>query len=347
MSERKSGGGESVPSAPTNTAFTDERRVMVRRRPAGAVLAGGFPWLVLLAWVWLMELMDVHWQFANGRINIGLQLAALLFGLAYGLRRGIRNIPWVSWPPQGTLLHWRARVSLDDLAHGWWQFAGLQSFITVLSGFVAVLVMLGLRQPQAVAGVVYGADLLWSVFLAMLLGDIAGMAQFQPRDTAITARGIHTAPISFVRWDELSHALVEPEERVIRIYTRRRSWLPRNVLTFPSTEQTNAAAALIAPNLPCLTRAQLSRADRWRWNAFAAGLLLVHTALSLLLLALLLLPDSFLLLIESLRIPVLNVATALVQLPEVIFFMALLSGLLLDSFVERLRGITMKKIVSE
>ncbi len=345
MSEGMAGEQEraDAPAGPL-IAPVDERIARMRPRPGTAILERGLFWLILLAASLVLQRAGVRWEVADGRLRVAMELALLALGFAGGLLLGAADdFPWLRWPPQGTLQHRRTRFTAAALAHGWWQYLWVLPFATLSAVLVVVLVVMGWLRPNEMAGTLYASDLVWSVLVAAAAGAVLGRRLLRPGAEAITERGMHTSPVSFVAWGQLSHALVDAEEGIIRLYTRRRPWMPRDILVYASAEDAVRVAELLAPHLTCLTRDREPKGNRVRWAVFLALLLAGVAALTAGLFALVFAPSAVFALAAAARVAP-TIVEIMELIPPLIFPLVLLIGVVIDMSLEELRGITTKRI---
>lgn len=333
-------------------APADEQIARRRHESSWCVLRRSIPVVLCLGGILYLQHRPVYWHVANGRIRGCLALAALAAGLVLGVAVGIRrSFPWVGWPPEGTLHERCVRLTLSDLAHGWWQFVWLAPLVGVGTTMASAVAALTVLRPQDLAGRLYAVDLVWYGFAAGFIGFLAGRMA-RPNAEAITGRGIHTSPDAFVPWSALSHALVDHEDRVIRLYTWRRPWIPRSVLTFQSEAEMDRVLRVLQAHVASLPLREEAVADRLRWAGFLAVWLVAVGAITAATVALLLMPSVLLIparwtgstLVWQIAF---FVAELLGQEPEAVLLLAAAAGWMLHGQLDRLRGVTWKKIVWE
>lgn len=330
----------------------DETVARVSPRSLSEFVVMWLPLIAALVAVWYAQKFGLRWAALDGVRRTVVELVALVGGFGTGLWWGAREeFPWASWPPEGVLLRRKTRLSLPEVAHAWWQLLWLVPFAAFSAFLVIVYVLLAVARPQDVAGPLYVSDLLWNAVLAGGAGWFIGGILLRPGADAITLRGVHTSPASFVPWKALSHAIAEPEERVIRLYGRRRPWLPRAVLAYRTTAEAEQAANLIAPQVPCITRDQEPPENRARWAAFLLVAVAAVVALTAALFWVLWMPPPQPWIGENLWMRILvnlvlrPLVAVLERMPVAFALVALFLGRQLDGAVARLRGVTTKRIV--
>ena len=345
MPDGVAGEQAGAPPSAAQEAPADERVIRLQR--GGGAAARGLLWLSLLAGVYALQRAQVRWVFPDGRLRMAAQLALATAGLGGGLLLGAREGPrWSGWPPQGTLLQRRTVPSAFALAQVWWQLLWLAPLAAVSAVAAASMAVFGIFRPQDVAAPVHAASLLWMAVVAAAVGSVVGRTLLRPAADAITGRGVHTSPLSFTAWGELSHALLDLEDGVVRLYLRRRPWMPRSVLVFCPGEEMEQAVALIAAHLPCLSREEEPTAARVAWGIFLVAAATVAAGVSGAMLVLLVTPGAVLVLLAGGRVPDF-VVRLLEQMPEASLAIALVLGTLLDYGMDRLRGVRWKRIVME
>ncbi|NLC57720.1 MAG: hypothetical protein GX774_12845 [Armatimonadetes bacterium] len=344
-------GGEGRGIQPL-AAPADERIARRRREPGWATLSRSLPWLVLLVGTYSLQRAPVVWRIADGRMRGLLLLAALAGGASLGLLLGSRDsFPWKAWPPEGTLFHRRFRLTLADVAQGWWQYVWLAPLGAVGAMLVAAIAALALVRPQDLSGLVHAADLCWYAFVAAFAALPVGRV-FQPGVEAFTARGVHPSPAAFVSWRSVSHAVIDREARVARLYGWQRPWLPRCTFTFRSEEEMARVCSVLEAHVVCLGPGEQALGERLRWLAFSSVLLAVTALLTLGAILLLLAPGAIAAPVGWLGTPWASkvayvVAELVARMPEFVVLLTLLVGSVLHGELERLRGLTMKRIVWE
>lgn len=327
-------------------APADER--IARRRPPTrhAFLARGLPWLLVLGAVLVLQHRPVHWEFSDGRLRAALYLLVLGLGFAAGWSAFDRNLStWVSWPPEGTLFERVEPRSLPWVSAGWWQFLWVLPAGAVAATMVSAMALLAIVRPGDLAGTLHAADLAWRAVVAAGIGGGLSQALGGSNAQAITARGVHTSPVSFAPWRQLSHAIADPAAGVVRIYSRRRPWLPLSVMSFRSREDYDRVRELVGEHLLCLAPGEEPGMRRLEWLLFIGGMVLATGGITAAVLLLLLLPGELQILSAGMAMHWLILA--LEQVPELTLLIAFYLGRGLDSWLTGMRGIKLKRIVSE
>ncbi len=324
----------------------DERVARRRPRSKHAFLAKGLPWLLALGVVLALQYQPVHWEIANGRLRVGLQVLAIGLGFVLGWLVTEGDLTaWATWPPEGALFQRERRHGTLSLAAAWWQLLWMLPAGTVVAAMVAAMVIVALIRPGEVAGTLHAADLVWRAVVAAAVS--AGLSQplRSPDAKAITARGIHTSPMTFVPWRQLSHAIADPAASVVRVYSRKRPWLPLTVMAFPSRDDFDRVRGLLAEHLLCLAPPEEARRYRLEWVLFMGAMVVIVGGVTAGALLLLLLPGALQALSAGLLMQWLILA--LEQMPELALLIAFSFGRALDTWLMGMRGIKRKRIVSE
>jgi len=327
-------------------APVDERVARRRPRSRQAFLARGLPWLLALGVVLLLQHQPVYWEVASGRLRVGLQVLAMGVGFVMGwfLTEGDLTA-WATWPPEGALFQRVRRRGTLALAAGWWQLLWMLPAGTVVAAMVAAMVIVALIHPGEVAGTLYAADLVWRAIVAAAVS--AGLSQplRTPDAKAITPRGIHTSPMTFVPWRQISHAIADPAAGVVRVYSRKRPWFPLTVMVFSSREEFHRVRELLAEYLVCLAPPQEARRYRVEWVLFMGAMVVIVGGVTAGALLLLLLPGALQALSAGLLMQWLILS--LEQMPELALLIAFSCGRALDTWLMGMRGIKRKQVVSE
>lgn len=327
-------------------APADERVAQRRPQTRHAFLARGLPWLLVLAVVLVLQHRPVHWDITDGRLRAALHLLVLGLGFVAGWSAFDRDLStWSSWPPEGVLFERAGRRSVPWLAAGWWQFLWVIPVCAVSISIVLVIALLAVVRPGELAGTLHAADLVWRGVVAAGIGGGLSQALGISNAEAITARGVHTSPVSFAPWRQLSHAIADPAAGVVRVYSRRRPWLPLSVMALGSREEYDRVRELVGEHLLCLSPHEEPGIRRLEWLLFAGGMVLATGVVTAAVLLLLLLPAE--LQVLSAGMPMQWLILALEQVPELTLLIAFYLGRALDTWLMGMRGIKLKRIVSE
>lgn len=327
-------------------APADERIARRRPRARHAFLARGLPLLLALGVVLVLQHRSVYWDISDGRLRTAIHLLALGLGFAAGWSAFDRNVStWVTWPPEGALFERVEPRGLQWLSAGWWQLLWVLPAGAVAATTVLAMALLAIVRPGEMAGTLHAGDLVWRALVAAGIGGGLSQALGTASAEAITARGVHTSPISFASWRLLSHAIADPAAGVVRIYSRRRPWLPLSVMSFRSPEEYDRVRELVGEYLVCLAPHEEPGVRRLEWLLFVGGMVLAAGAVTAAALLLLLLPGELQILSPGMAMHWLILA--LEQVPELTLLIAFYVGRVLDTWLMGMRGIKLKRIVSE